>query len=260
MAMARLCALLILMGRALPALQASPVPPNPRDFAGQWKNVDPATRGLTRVEIRVQGRDSIGVHPWGKCHPQDCDWGESDARAVPGAFSWPFRDQVAMRSGTVFIERGQLVIRMVSRYQDNRPETVSVDRFQRASDASGTAVSGAGPSGATSRRIKPDGSAEIKYADGTVKTVTKTGYTIRHPDGKMTSAIYSQIPPSFPAIPSDERTARWLTAHADSLLGMIRAVAGDEGSVNDFLQGEQGLGLWEMMQRQTDALRFLLTP
>jgi hypothetical protein len=43
-------------------------------FAGKWKNVDPDTGGITKLEIVFEG-DLVRVHAWGKCHPEDCDWG-----------------------------------------------------------------------------------------------------------------------------------------------------------------------------------------
>ena len=49
------------------------------DFSGTWNNADRATKGVTKLEISVKG-SSASVHAWGKCHPQDCDWGSVPAR------------------------------------------------------------------------------------------------------------------------------------------------------------------------------------
>lgn len=68
---------------------------------GRWTNVDPATGGITRVEVTFSCNDQIlcGVdangkvtcskpgapfrlHLWGKCHPSDCDWGAVDGNEV----------------------------------------------------------------------------------------------------------------------------------------------------------------------------------
>jgi hypothetical protein len=49
-------------------------------FDGVWKNVDPATRGLTMLEITVAG-EKVWVRASGKCHPTDCDWGRVAATA-----------------------------------------------------------------------------------------------------------------------------------------------------------------------------------
>jgi len=43
------------------------------ELIGDWKNIDPNTRGLTRVLITESGTDVV-VHGWGRCHPADCDW------------------------------------------------------------------------------------------------------------------------------------------------------------------------------------------
>jgi len=44
------------------------------NFVGNWKNVDRATRGITRINIsRVGSR--LQVHTWGACHTTDCDHG-----------------------------------------------------------------------------------------------------------------------------------------------------------------------------------------
>jgi hypothetical protein len=43
------------------------------ELIGDWKNIDPNTRGLTRVLITESGADVV-VHAWGRCHPADCDW------------------------------------------------------------------------------------------------------------------------------------------------------------------------------------------
>jgi len=47
---------------------AKAVPPNLLD--GDWKNVDPHTREIDVIVIAGKK-----VHPFGVCHPKDCDWG-----------------------------------------------------------------------------------------------------------------------------------------------------------------------------------------
>ena len=62
----------------------TPVPPPPTtppppvvhtadQFIGTWFNDDVNTSGITRVMIDMDG--PLFVHPFGKCHPTDCDWG-----------------------------------------------------------------------------------------------------------------------------------------------------------------------------------------
>jgi len=57
-------------------------------FTGNWQNTDPNTRGLTTLVISGNGND-LRMHAWGKCHPQDCDWGEVDAYAYAPNVSSP---------------------------------------------------------------------------------------------------------------------------------------------------------------------------
>ncbi|MBN2534583.1 MAG: hypothetical protein JXB88_16990 [Spirochaetales bacterium] len=47
------------------------------DFYGDWVNVDPDTRGITRFGIVPSGSPGIAVvHAFGSCSPTDCDWGQ----------------------------------------------------------------------------------------------------------------------------------------------------------------------------------------
>ena len=57
-------------------------------FAGAWANTDPETRGITKLNIRVDG-PNLFVKAWGKCHPTDCEWGEVPATAYSEGVSTP---------------------------------------------------------------------------------------------------------------------------------------------------------------------------
>jgi hypothetical protein len=57
-------------------------------FAGGWTNTDPATRGITRLNIRVDG-SNLFVEAWGKCHPTDCKWPEVQATPFSEGVSTP---------------------------------------------------------------------------------------------------------------------------------------------------------------------------
>jgi hypothetical protein len=46
----------------------------PHWFIGDFQNIESNTRGIIRVEIDQQQK-RIYIHAWGKCHPEDCDWG-----------------------------------------------------------------------------------------------------------------------------------------------------------------------------------------
>jgi len=69
-------------------------------FTGDWKNTDPNTRGITTLIITGNGND-LRIHAWGKCHPQDCDWGEVDAYAYAPNVSAPI-DPTAQAVSAVF--------------------------------------------------------------------------------------------------------------------------------------------------------------
>jgi len=57
-------------------------------LTGNWKNTDPNTRGITTLVIDGNA-NNLSMHAWGKCHPQDCDWGEVDAYAYAPNVSAP---------------------------------------------------------------------------------------------------------------------------------------------------------------------------
>lgn len=63
---------------------SDPVPPSTGidDFVGVWINVDPATRGMTRLIVSRKTDHAGTFHGFGKCHPNDCDWG-----VIPATFS-----------------------------------------------------------------------------------------------------------------------------------------------------------------------------
>ena len=74
------------------------------DEEGEWVNIDPNTRGLTRINLRFVCQDQIRngepyppgppwyVHIWGKCHPTDCDWGEVGATQLTSGYIYAFYD------------------------------------------------------------------------------------------------------------------------------------------------------------------------
>ena len=100
------------------------------EFSGQWNNTDPNTGGITTLEIRVTG-NNVTVHAWGKCTPQDCDWGQvsahaygpnvssnlaGSAQAVTAVFQTGFSQTLlVLRAGG----RGQLVGETFTRFTDN---------------------------------------------------------------------------------------------------------------------------------------------
>ena len=58
-------------------VQGAPQPPSD-PFTGSWINIGKNTAGMTRLDIARDGQ-KLTFHGWGKCHPQDCDWGVTPA-------------------------------------------------------------------------------------------------------------------------------------------------------------------------------------
>ena len=61
---------------ALILASSAPQPASSDPLVGSWINHDPATGGVPQVVVRREHEDLL-VHAWGKCHPTDCDWGET---------------------------------------------------------------------------------------------------------------------------------------------------------------------------------------
>ena len=92
---------LVITFSAKPA-QASCILPQEQ---GHWRNADPSTNSLTRIELRFVCQDLVingelfppgspwYVHLWGKCHPSDCDWGEVGAQWLTSGHVFAFYDQ-----------------------------------------------------------------------------------------------------------------------------------------------------------------------
>jgi hypothetical protein len=64
---------------------------------GDWRNIDPNTRSMTRVVVGFHCGDQVlcdtdgtctggesyfTLRPYGKCHPTDCDWGTRRAQTM----------------------------------------------------------------------------------------------------------------------------------------------------------------------------------
>lgn len=71
--------LLIGLSAALASLSAATMASaNIGLYIGNWVNVDPNTRGVTRIVIRRAG-GAVRLGAFGQCHPTDCDWGTVNA-------------------------------------------------------------------------------------------------------------------------------------------------------------------------------------
>lgn len=52
-----------------------PVEVNVEKIVGTWLNIDQNTDHITKIFIAELG-DYLSIEEWGKCYPDDCDWGK----------------------------------------------------------------------------------------------------------------------------------------------------------------------------------------
>jgi hypothetical protein len=114
-------------------------------FNGKWSNTDRQTRGIARVEIRTVGKQ-LRLHVFGHCGPNECDWGEVDARAYGPSVAANLRNStraVMAQFETNFARRmmvarpegtNRLVIETFTAFTDSsgRTDYQSVDTMERA--------------------------------------------------------------------------------------------------------------------------------
>jgi len=109
-----------------------------KPFLGSWTNIDPYSRGITKIAIsRLNGK--VYLHAWGKCHPTDCDWGRSIARRDGARLIVKWHQGFVDR--TMFIRGLQqrpdgryrrIRVRLVSHYHDSRGTKVMIYYFDRS--------------------------------------------------------------------------------------------------------------------------------
>ncbi|HHE32836.1 MAG TPA: hypothetical protein ENL07_09520 [Chlorobaculum parvum] len=99
-------------------------------FTGHWKNIDSNTRGITTLKI-TGNANALKMHAWGKCHPNDCDWGavkayayapnvsapmQSSARAVSAIYTTSFSQTLVVVKA---IDNNKLRAEVFTRFSDN---------------------------------------------------------------------------------------------------------------------------------------------
>lgn len=103
---------------------------------GQYVNVNPATRGITRLYLvrNCHSRRVYRVKIYGKCHPRDCSW--RPARAVyygHGRFRSVVNHGFAKRLITIRTNGRFMIVRVITNFRDpNRRDYVATYRLRRA--------------------------------------------------------------------------------------------------------------------------------
>jgi hypothetical protein len=114
---------------------------------GTWVNQNTETSGITRFQIQQRGND-IFVHAWGKCHPTDCDWGETRALVDKDSAIVLWDQSFVFRKMSIRLnKRANMIADYISIFTDNsgRPKYENVETFvYQAGDT--TTPSGPAPS------------------------------------------------------------------------------------------------------------------
>jgi hypothetical protein len=115
----------------------TPAPQDP--LAGTWTNPAPeGQNGINKLDISANG-DQVTLHAWGKCAPNDCDWGTQVAQKngpeVKATWSW-MQQAAGQEKGrvatlTIKPENGKLSVGVVNTFAQ-RPATERQFDFVRA--------------------------------------------------------------------------------------------------------------------------------
>jgi hypothetical protein len=97
---------------------------------GIWTSEDVETRGVTKLVVLRKGPD-VFVHAWGKCHPQDCDWGEAKATIEENILKVTWYWEGGERDMSIRLDGSRLRTETVHVYKDNRPPRTSSEIFRR---------------------------------------------------------------------------------------------------------------------------------
>ncbi len=92
---------------------------------GTWVNVDAKTRGLVQIDIHDKK-----IHPYGRCHPNPCDWGELKAKSFASSVESTFPAALTAKYTTNFC-RSEITLSLEA---DGR---MRAEVFTHFTDASG---------------------------------------------------------------------------------------------------------------------------
>jgi cathepsin L len=105
-------------------------------FAGNWTNIDPNTRGITKINVSNTAAYPV-IHAYGQCSPTDCDWGNAIALALPASYPYEYcstyNDAAAKRFLYIDLDCTDtyMTVKLVSDYHDSRPTQTTVYKFKR---------------------------------------------------------------------------------------------------------------------------------
>ncbi len=106
-------------------------------FGGYWKNENPATSGITRIEIESKW-PVVRIKTWGKCHPVDCEWGMPESYnnsfVANGELRVTWRTGFAHRmQNLTLLPDGRMQVETHTHFTDNsrRKDYDSVEVFRK---------------------------------------------------------------------------------------------------------------------------------
>jgi hypothetical protein len=104
------------------------------DYVGEWVNVDPKTRGITRLLVQRSG-PALTIHTWGRCHPSDCDGGAATANPLGENVSHSADQPIVSLSATFLrsFEEERLTLRLLE------PNKLTATSDRHFTDKSGRA-------------------------------------------------------------------------------------------------------------------------
>ena len=123
--------------------QKAPTKAEPKTAAcpqlfGQWRNIDPRTRSMSRAEIigSCDPGARIVVRIWGACTPKECDWGNIPAQFDQAKGEITATTKVSFEVTELAVtldEAGRLMIKSFTHFTDKsgRPDMNEVDVMQR---------------------------------------------------------------------------------------------------------------------------------
>ena len=102
-------------------------------FDGLWLNQDKNTGGITKIEIKKIDYNHLSIHPWGKCHPTDCDWGARTFKVENNPFTITWTESFCTREMTFTLQENDILhVHSFTHFTDNsgRPDYHGDDYFE----------------------------------------------------------------------------------------------------------------------------------
>ena len=107
------------------------------DFTGTFKNVNSSTRGITKIFVykKVLGNEeNLYMRVMGKCHPQDCHWGDVNATGYSTKPNENLEDKTV---GVTAIYKNNSSKKIVTVSLGEQPSEIKVTVYNEFKDNSG---------------------------------------------------------------------------------------------------------------------------